>query len=226
MTREVQKPLRIFCSYSRKDEEYLNELRTWLRGLERQGLIEWWHDREIVPGWEWEEAIDKNLRSAEIILLLVSPAFMGSDYVYEHEISKAVERHERGEARVIPIILRPADWEWPPLNKLQAVPRDAKPITTWANQDEGWLDVVRGIRRAIEELLVERREQAAKEAREAAKDAREAERRRVAEAIDRARREERLRELKDKYEGLIAYDRWGSRVGKVDSFFSRTAKLS
>jgi tetratricopeptide (TPR) repeat protein len=159
----AHKPLRIFCSYSHKDEVYLDELRTWLRGLERQGLIEWWHDREISPGWEWEEAIDKNLRTADILLLLVTPAFVASDYVYEKEIGKAVERHDRGEARVIPIIVRPADWEWPPLNKLQALPRDAKPITTWLNRDEAWLDVVRGVRKAVEELWVERRERAAKE---------------------------------------------------------------
>jgi cold shock CspA family protein len=163
MTTEHLKPLKIFCSYSHRDEEYLNELRTWLRGLERRGFIQWWHDREITPGWEWEETIDKNLRTADVILLLVSPAFMGSDYVFEREISKAVERHERGEARVIPIIVRPADWEWPPLNELQALPRDAKPITTWTNQDEAWLDVVRGIRRATEEFSAARRERAAKE---------------------------------------------------------------
>jgi cold shock CspA family protein len=163
MTTAAQKPLRVFCSYSRRDEEHLNDLRDWLRPLERQGLIEWWHDREISPGWEWEEAIDKHLRTADIVLLLVSPTFMGSEYVYEKEIRVAVEKHERGEARVIPIIVRPADWEWPPLNKLQAIPKDAKPITTWRNQDEAWLDVVRGIRRASEEFATERQERIAKE---------------------------------------------------------------
>src|SRR3712207_6751239 len=155
MTPKVQKPLKIFCSYSHRDEEHLNDLRDWLRGLERQGLIESWHDREIVPGWEWEEAIDKNLRTADIVLLLVSPDFMASDYVNENEINKAVERHKRGEARVIPIILRPADWEWPPLNKLQALPKDARPITRWPDRDEAWLDVAKGIRRAVGELLRE-----------------------------------------------------------------------
>src|SRR3712207_6825421 len=163
MTTEVNKPLRIFCSYAHEDEEHLNDLQDWLRGLQRQGLIEWWHDRGISPGWEWEEAIDKNLRTADIILLLVTPDFMGSDYVFEKEIGKAVERHERGEARVIPIIVRPADWRWAPLDRLQALPKDAKPITTWLNRDEAWLDVARGIRRAVEELLDKRRGQAAKE---------------------------------------------------------------
>jgi TIR domain len=152
MTRTANKPAKVFCSYSHKNEEDVNQLRDWLRPLERQGLIQWWYDREIAPGWEWDEAIDKNLRTADVILLLVTYAFMASDYVYEKEIGKAVERHERGEARVIPIIVRPADWEWAPFAKLQALPKDAKPITTWLNQDEAWLDVVRGIRRAVQML--------------------------------------------------------------------------
>src|SRR5215203_5275293 len=163
MSATGRQSVRAFCSYSHRDEEYLNDLRIWLRGLERQGLIQWWHDREIPPGWEWEEAIDRNLRTAEVILLLVTPDFMGSDYVHENEIAKAVERHERGEARVIPIVVRPADWEWASFGKLQALPKDAKPITTWLNRDEAWLDVVRGVRIAVEELLVERQERAAKE---------------------------------------------------------------
>jgi hypothetical protein len=149
------KTLRIFCSYSHEDEAYLDELRTSLRGLERQGLVEWWHDREIVPGWEWDEAIDKNLRSAEVILLLVTPDFMSSDYVFESEIARAIERHKRSEAHVIPVIVRPADWEWAPFGRLQALPKDARPITTWTNQDEAWLDVVRGIRKAVEKLTSE-----------------------------------------------------------------------
>jgi multiple sugar transport system substrate-binding protein len=165
MTTPAHKPLRIFCSYAHEDEEHLNVLREWLRGLERQGLIKWWHDRQIVPGWEWEEAIDKNLRTAEIILLLVTPDFMASDYVYEKEIDRAIERHERGEARVIPIIVRPSDWKWAPFGKLQALPKDARPITTWPNRDEAWLDVAEGLRRSVEELSLERQERAAAEER-------------------------------------------------------------
>jgi tetratricopeptide (TPR) repeat protein len=163
MTASTQNPLRILCSYSHRDEKYLNELRTSLRPLERQGLIEWWHDRKIVPGWEWEEDIDKHLRTADVILLLVSRAFMASDYVYEKEIGVAVERHERGDARVIPIILRPAYWVWASFGKLQALPKDAKPITSWPDPDDAWLDVVKGVRRAVGELFRERHEQAARD---------------------------------------------------------------
>ena len=158
-----RKSLKVFCSYSHRDEEHLNDLRDSLSGLEREGLIEWWHDRKIVPGWEWNEAIDKHLRTADVVLLLVSRAFMASDYVYEKEIGVAVERHERGEARVIPIIVRPADWEWASFGKLQALPTDAKPITRWSDPDDAWLDVVRGVRKSVEELLLERQKQAVKE---------------------------------------------------------------
>ena len=163
MTTEAQKPLRVFCSYSRKDERYLNDLRDWLRDLERQDLIEWWHDREIVPGREYEKDIDKNLRKADIILLLVSPTFMASDYVYAKEVTVAVDRHERGEACVIPIIVRRARWERAPFAKLQALPEDAKPVATWLDRDEAWYSVAEGVERAIEELLVKRRERAVKE---------------------------------------------------------------
>jgi hypothetical protein len=80
---------------------------------------------------------------------------MGSDYVHEKEIGQAVERHDWGEARVIPIIVRPSYWEWALFGKLQALPKDARPITTWVNRDEAWLDVVRGIRKAVENLTSE-----------------------------------------------------------------------
>jgi TIR domain len=152
MTTAVPKPLRIFCSYSHEDEEYLNELWISLAGVRQQGLIEWWHDREISPGIDWDQAIDENLDSSEIVLLLVTPNFMSSEYVQKKEIKRALEKHERGEARVIPIIIRYTDWKWAPIGKLQALPKDGTPIVAWPDRDEAWLDVVRGVRKAVEEL--------------------------------------------------------------------------
>ena len=152
MTRSAQKSVKLFCSYSHKDERYLDKLKTCLAGLKRQGLIEEWHDRKILPGQVWAEAIDENLKTSEIILLLVSPDFMYSDFSYEKEMKQALDKHARGEAHVIPIIVRPADWDWAPFGKLQALPKDGKPITTWSNRDRAWLNVVEGIREAVEEL--------------------------------------------------------------------------
>jgi tetratricopeptide (TPR) repeat protein len=145
--------IELFICYAREDEELRKGLEKQLRALRRQGLIEVWHDREISAGTEWEREIDKHLNSAQIILLLVSPDFMDSDYCYGIEMKQALERHERGEARVIPVILRPVYWYGEPLGKLQALPTDGKPVisSSWHNKDEAFFDVAEGIYRAIKE---------------------------------------------------------------------------
>jgi hypothetical protein len=103
----------------------------------------------IGAGEEWKGAIDRNLEEAQIVLLLISPDFLASAYCYDIETKRAVERHDRGEARVIPVILRPCDWHEAPFGKLQALPRDGKAVTSWRNRDEAWKDVAQGIRRAV-----------------------------------------------------------------------------
>lgn len=142
----------IFFSYSHADERLRDELATQLSMLKRQKLITMWYDRDISGGTEWKDKIDTHLETAEIILLLVSPAFMASDYCYDKEMMRAMERHENKEARVIPIILRPVDWKGAPFSKLQALPRDAKPVTLWSNQDEAFYNIAKGIRKVVEEL--------------------------------------------------------------------------
>ncbi len=144
----------MFFCYAHEDEPLLNRLKTHLRPLQRQGLIDVWYDREISAGAEWEQDIDKHLNTAQIILLLVSPAFMDSDYCYKKEMGKAIERHKRGEARVIPIILHHVLWEGSPFDKLQVLPTDAKPIisSAWHSSDEAFFNVVKGISKAVKEL--------------------------------------------------------------------------
>jgi len=97
----------LFFCYAHEDEELLNKLKRHLWPLQRQELIAVWHDRDISAGTEWEHEISQHLNSAHIILLLVSPNFMYSEYCYGVEMKRAIERHQRGEARVIPIIVRP-----------------------------------------------------------------------------------------------------------------------
>src|SRR5450755_1001195 len=138
-------PVTILFCYAREDEALLNRLKAHLRPLQRQGLIEVWYDRDINAGAEWEQEIKQHLNTAQIILLLVSPDFMDSDYCYSVEMSRALERHERGEVTVIPIILRPAYWHGEPLGKLQALPKDGKAVTTWANQDVALYDITQGV---------------------------------------------------------------------------------
>jgi HEAT repeat protein len=145
-----QENIEVFLSYAHEDEELRKKLETHLSLLIRQGTISPWHDRDIKAGSEWKRDIDAHLDGAQIILLLVSPDFIASDYCYSTEMTRAMERHESGEARVIPIILRPVDWQRAPFGKLQALPRDAKPVTDWSSQDQAFYDVVQGIRGFVE----------------------------------------------------------------------------
>ena len=146
---ESSDAIEVFFSYSHKDEGLRKRLEEHLSVLRRQGVISGWHDRMIGAGQEWKGEIDRRLESAQIILLLISPSFLASDYCYDIEMKRAVERHERGEATVIPIILRPCDWQGAPFGKLQGLPKDVKPVTSWKQRDEAFKDVTEGIRRAI-----------------------------------------------------------------------------
>ena|SRR5438876_5073972 len=145
--------VKIFFCYAHEDEPYLNKIKAYLRPLQRQGLIDVWYDRDISAGSEWEREISEHLNEAKIILLLVSPDIMNSDYCYSVEMKRALERHDRKEATVIPIILRPIYWQGL-LGKLQALPTDAKPVVdrSWHNLDEALYDVSEGIRKVVEEL--------------------------------------------------------------------------
>ena len=144
--------IEIFCSYSHVDEVLRKELYNHMSTLKRNRVISGWHDREITPGDEWAREIDKHLKTAQIILLLVSSDFLASDYCYGVEVGLALKRHDAREARVIPIILRPCDWTDSPFARLQGLPRDAKAITSWGDRDEAFRDVAIGIKRAAQEL--------------------------------------------------------------------------
>jgi internalin A len=144
--------VRLFYSYSHKDETLRNELETHLKLLQRQGLIESWHDRQIEAGEEWKQKIDDNLERADIVLLLVSADFIASDYCYEKEMERALERHAKGEARVIPVLIRDVSWRSAPFAKLTALPTDWRAVTVWENKDSAWRDVSEGIARVVEEM--------------------------------------------------------------------------
>src|SRR5258708_2897532 len=117
--------------------------------LKRQGFIETWHDRRITAGEPLDRAISANLETADIVLLLVSPDFLASDYSYEKEMLRAIERHKAGTCTVIPVILRPCDWHDTPFGGLLAAPKDGKPITQWPDIDAAFLDVTTAIKRVV-----------------------------------------------------------------------------
>jgi hypothetical protein len=144
--------IEIFFSYAHEDEELVNDVRQQLVIFERQGKIIKWHDRQIPAGTEWKSVIDHRLQHCHMILLFVSPDFLESRYCWDVEVKVALERHERGDARVIPIILRPCPWEVAPFAKLQALPRDGRPLSQWADRDQACLDIARGLMAVVDEL--------------------------------------------------------------------------
>jgi hypothetical protein len=144
--------IEVFFSYSHEDEELRNELEKHLALLKRQGVISIWHDRCVAPGQEWAGEISAHLDSADLVLLLISPGFMQSNYCYDVEMRRALERNSAGLCSVIPIILKPVDWQEAPFAKLQALPRGVRPVTTWSNRDEAFYDIVVGIRHSIQAL--------------------------------------------------------------------------
>lgn len=149
---ESSSALQLFYSYAHRDEKWLDKIVVHLSSLQQQGMIAGWHGRNINAGTEWHSETSIRLNTAQIILLLISPDFLASDYCQSVEMNKAMERHQAGNARVIPIILRPCDWERTPIGELQVLPRSSKPITRWSNRDEALLQVTREIRRVAEEL--------------------------------------------------------------------------
>jgi tetratricopeptide (TPR) repeat protein len=145
-------PVRVFYSYAHEDEALCETLQKHLRLLQRQGLIQSWYDRKIPAGSGWQAQIDQHLDTAQVILLLISPDFLQSDYCHDIEMRQALERHATGEAWVIPIHLRPVDIEGAAFAELQALPTDAKPVTTWDNPDKAFQNIARGIRHAVQEI--------------------------------------------------------------------------
>lgn len=141
---------KVFFSYSHKDEELRNELEIHLAPLKRQGIIASWHDRRIIAGSDFNEAISAELESAQIILLLVSAYFLNSDYCYEKEMARALEKHEEGSATVIPVILHPCDWRSSPFGGLRATPTDGKAVSMFANQHEAFAIIAKDVREAAD----------------------------------------------------------------------------
>lgn len=143
---------KVVISYAHEDHNFLSKLTVHLMSLERTGQIDSWSDRKINPGQDFNQEIEKQFDSADIILLLVSPDFIASDFCYNTEMSKALERHKNQQAVVIPVILRPCNWKKLPFAKLKAVPYDGMPIASYKDIDSGFLEVVEAVRDATKSL--------------------------------------------------------------------------
>ena len=151
------RPVSLFYSYAHEDEPLRDELRGHLKILERRGMVSSWHDRQIVAGQDWHAEIDQQLKLADVVLLLISTDFINSDYILGTELTVAMQRHTAGFATVVPIIVRavdiaPEDVDAFPFMKLQGLPTDLRPVTSWPNRDEAWTNVAKGLRATVKAI--------------------------------------------------------------------------
>jgi hypothetical protein len=141
--------LNVFISYAHEDRAFRQELDKHLSNLKKQDIIHSWHDGDILPGTPWRSQIEDHLASADLILLLISSDFMASDFCYSVQLQQAIARHRARQAHVIPILLRPTDWQGAPFSDLLILPTAAKAVTLWRTHDEAFADVVQGIKRVL-----------------------------------------------------------------------------
>lgn len=139
----------VFISYSHVDERALGRLHKHLAMLQRDGLVSAWFDRAILPGAGLDVEVQRQLDASNLFLALVSPDYLASNYCYEKEFQHALRRHERGEMRIVPIIVEPCDWLSSPFQQFMALPKDGKAISEWTNANTAYLDVVNGLRRLV-----------------------------------------------------------------------------
>jgi hypothetical protein len=150
---ELPRPLRLFLSYSHKDEKHTDELRKDLKLMERSGLITVWYDRALSAGQKWEEAILQELRSADAIVCQLSRDFLASDFCVLTELKMAMERKQAGEAELIAYVLHDCGWtDVAELKQFQILPKDAKPLRAWKSKHEYWRAVADGIRVSLKKL--------------------------------------------------------------------------
>jgi formylglycine-generating enzyme required for sulfatase activity len=156
-------PLKTFIIYAREDRASLDLLMGHLSVFARSGAAEFWYDREITGGKDWDEEIRFNLKNADIVLLLISPAFFNSDYIHSVELTEALQRDRDKEARVVPVILKKCLWhKYPELARLQALPAEAKPVydkNSWPDPDDAFYDIGEGFDRILEDPETEARRQ-------------------------------------------------------------------
>ncbi len=149
MYKEIQ--LKTFVSYCHQDEPWFDRFRIHVAPLVMNGIISIWSDQEIMAGQSLDSEIASNMSSAELFVLLLSPAYFASDYCMNVELAHAISRHLSNEVKIVPIIVESCKWDAiPKLRELKIVPKDAKPISEWSDQNAAFVEVVNEIENLVQ----------------------------------------------------------------------------
>jgi hypothetical protein len=143
-------PLNVFISYSKADNSYKETLLNHLSALGNRLSI--WHDHDILGGQEWDKTIKEQINQADVVLYLVSASSMATDYIQQTELPLIEARCQRGECKLIPVIVRACLWTALDFAKYNALPEKGIPITKkthWDTEDDAWLNVAEGVQRLL-----------------------------------------------------------------------------
>ena len=164
-----KKPVKLFICYSHKDESLKNKLVTFLFPLKQIGFIELWEASQLLLGEEITEEILKQINQVDIFLFLVSPDSISSKYINKIELKMAFELKKAKKAIIVPVILRPCNWELLKINKLHVAPVGAKPVTLWENKDQAFHKITLQIEKLVNSIIEKRRELTKPEERQSSK---------------------------------------------------------
>ncbi|HEY4388019.1 MAG TPA: toll/interleukin-1 receptor domain-containing protein, partial [Ktedonobacteraceae bacterium] len=148
--KPAHQSVHIFVSYARQDQSLCDQLANHLCNLEYRGLITTWTAREIEAGEEIAQYIDTHPGTSYIILLLISADFLASEDCYSREIMQAIQYHEREEATVIPVLLRPVSFKDALFASLPSLPTNREPVVNWRNCESAFVDIALGIEHIIQ----------------------------------------------------------------------------
>ena len=151
MATKPKQPISIYLSYAKKDEALKLEFEDYLAIMQQNGLISGWVERQVQSGIDWSQIIDPRLLTADLVLLLVSPALLASGYCSGAEIRKAFERSKTNGTRVIPINLHYVNLKGSPFEAIVSIPRNARPVSSWPDRSEAWRNIDTEIRIVIEQ---------------------------------------------------------------------------
>ena len=150
--------MKTFISYSHQDESWFDLLKIHIAPLIRKGDLSIWSDHEVLAGQPLNSEISKNMESAELFLLLLSPAYFASDYCMNVELNHALVRHQSDDVKIVPIIVEACNWQSiSELNDLKIIPKDAKPISNWKDRNTAFVEVVEEIDRLLSTELIEKK---------------------------------------------------------------------
>jgi internalin A len=150
----------VFISYSHRDTKWRDQLELQLKPYLRDASIISWSDKQIPAGSEWFAEINTALTSTKVAVLLVSPDFIASDFIHEHELGPLLKEADQGGVKILWVPIRDSAYKRTPLKDYQAAVLDPnKPLAamTPAGRDRAWVRICEEIEKAVKKPREPRR---------------------------------------------------------------------